>query len=140
MGAGIAQVAAAARWDVVLSDVSTDVAARALDRIDKRFSRLVEKGRMSKEDAGAATARIRVADGDDSFGECALVIEAVVEDLEAKIASLSRVARAAPADAVLASNTSSLSVTRIGEGVGAAERTIGMHFFNPVPLMPLVEV
>ena len=140
MGAGIAQVAAAAGWDVVLQDVNAEVARSAIAGIGKRFARLVEKGRMTGEEAAAATGRIRAAESVEDFGPCGLVIEAVAEKLEAKVATLGLVIPALPDDAIIASNTSSLSITRIGDGIGAPQRTIGMHFFNPVPLMPLVEV
>ncbi len=139
MGAGIAQVAAAAGWNVRLLDADAAIVARKIEEVGRNFARLVEKGRMAAAEAGAARERIRAAAASAEFAEAELVVEAIVEDLDAKVAALRPVAAAAPT-AILASNTSSLSIGRLGAALGAAPRTVGMHFFNPVPLMPLVEV
>ncbi|MBT8484315.1 MAG: 3-hydroxybutyryl-CoA dehydrogenase [Phycisphaerae bacterium] len=139
MGAGIAQVAAAGGWDVALQDVDVDTVTRAIASVRGRFDRLVEKGRMTADDAAAAGARLCVATPGDA-GQCALVIEAIVEDLDVKCAVLTPLVRHLPPEAIVATNTSSLSVTAIGAAIGLADRTVGMHFFNPAPLLPLVEV
>lgn len=139
MGAGIAQVAAAAGWTVRLLDADPAIVARKIEEVGRNFARLVEKGRMTAAEAEAARGRLVPVDAAAEFADAELVIEAIVEDLDAKVAALRPVAAAAPT-AILASNTSSLSIGRLGAALSAAPRTVGMHFFNPVPLMPLVEV
>ena len=140
MGAGIAQVAVTAGWDVELSDVNEATVGTAISGILKRLNRLVEKGRLTAAQRDDAARRIRVAAWPGSFSECELVIEAVFEDFQAKVEALAPIVSALPSDAIIASNTSSLSIGRIGEAIGRPDRTIGMHFFNPAPLMKLVEV
>lgn len=140
MGAGIAQVAAASGWTVHLADVDAAIVDKALAGVTRRFDRLVEKGRMTPEQRTAAAGRLNASTSAGGFGDCELVIEAVIEDMEAKCAVLADVVRHAGPRTAIATNTSSLSVSEIGQRVGAAERVVGMHFFNPVPLMPLVEV
>ncbi len=140
MGAGIAQTAAVAGWDVLLTDVDEATVARAIEGVLRRLDRLVEKGRLSGQQRREAAGRLVAARGIETLGSCDLVIEAVVEDLSTKIEVLRQVARVVPQACLLASNTSSLSITKIGLGAGEPARTVGMHFFNPVPRMPLVEV
>ncbi len=140
MGAGIAQTAATSGWTVRLTDVDEATAAAAVDRIAGRLDRLVEKGRLTPSQRDAARDRLHVAGAIDALADCDLVIEAVVEDLQTKIDVLSRVAKVVSGRCILASNTSSLSISRIALGIGEPARTVGMHFFNPVPLMPLVEI
>ncbi len=140
MGAGIAQVAACAGWNAYLIDASTDIAERARTGIRAQLTRLAEKGKLTADAADAVAARLRVVAEPAMLGECELLIEAIVEDLETKIKTVVGWIKHLPPTAICASNTSSLSVTRIGYGVGVPDRTVGMHFFNPVPLMPLVEV
>ena len=140
MGAGIAQLAAAHGCTVHLIDLSAEVLAKAVADIRKRYARSVEKGRMSTEDADAALARIRPSGAIEGLNDVELVIEAVVERLDVKHAVFASLEKATPPSAVLATNTSSLSVGRIAAGVGDPSRVIGMHFFNPAPIMPLVEV
>ncbi len=140
MGAGIAQVAAQRGWDVQLKDVRLDVASKAVTGIEARFGRLVEKGRMTSTERDAAVKRLHATDDPASFGDCELVVEAVLEDLELKSQVLMEAARHIRPNAVLATNTSSLSVAKLAYAIGAPDRLVGMHFFNPVPLMPLVEV
>ncbi len=140
MGAGIAQVAASSGWTVQLMDVDEPTVRAAIDGVRKRLDRLVEKGRMTADQRDAAVDRLRVAGSPRSFGACELVIEAVVEDLDAKTAVLRSAVEHLPGDAIIATNTSSLAVSRIGETLGEPHRTVGMHFFNPAPLMKLVEV
>ena len=140
MGTGIAQVAAAAGYDVLMFDARDGAAAAACDSIRKVFSTLVDKGRMSAEQAEKASARLHAAKGLEDFATSALVVEAIVESLDAKqqlFASLESIVGKA---CILATNTSSISITAIGARLTHPERLVGMHFFNPVPLMALVEV
>jgi len=140
MGAGIAQVAAAAGWSVRLKDVDEATVRSAIAGIETRFDRLVEKGRLRESDRGAAAARLHVAAGPDDLADCSLVVEAVVEKMDVKAKVLGELLPAIPDAAIIATNTSSLSVSELGERLGEAQRTVGMHFFNPAPLMKLVEV
>ena len=140
MGAGIAQVAAVAGWTARLRDVDAATAGAAIEGIGKRLDRLVEKGRMTAAERDAARGRLLVSATEDGLAGCSLVIEAVVEDLDVKASVLRALLAALPDDCVIATNTSSLSVTALGEAVGEPARTVGMHFFNPAPLLPLVEV
>jgi len=144
MGSGIAQVAAAAGHRVVLGDTNPSAVGKAIAAIAKSLARDVEKGRMEQSAADAALARISDA-GDfwatyDAFATCGLVIEAVLEDLAVKRALFSALENVVADDCILATNTSSLSVAAIGGGCKNAGRVIGIHFFNPAPVMPLVEI
>jgi 3-hydroxybutyryl-CoA dehydrogenase len=139
MGAGIAQVAATSGWTVTLIDQQPDIARDAVTRILARLDRLVEKGRLSAHKRDNVADRLHPGAIRDC-GACELVIEAIIEDLGAKCSALSEGLAACPERALIATNTSSLSVGAIGRGINAAHRVVGMHFFNPVPLMPLVEV
>ena len=145
MGTGIAQVAAAAGHRVVLTDSISGATDRAKANIAKSTDREVEKGRMTRDDADALLSRIGFRDrplGDD-FGvyeSCGLVIEAIVEDLPTKQSLFRGLERAVPNDAVLATNTSSLSVASIAAGCETGARVAGIHFFKPAPVMPLVEI
>ena len=140
MGAGIAQVAAVSGWTVELLDVDQPTVRTAIEGIHRRLDRLVEKGRLRSRQRDAAAQRLHTAGSPRSLSSCELVIEAVVEDLDVKTAVLRSVVERLPDDAIIATNTSSLSVGRLGEAIGEAHRTVGMHFFNPAPLMKLVEV
>jgi len=148
MGSGIAQVAASAGHPVVLADVDTAALTRAEAGMRKALVREVEKGRRVASDVDALLGRIRfitaAAPARQVFGDCGLVIEAIVEDLSAKqeaFGALDEAAPAAPApDAVLATNTSSLSITAVAAACRHPERVLGVHFFNPAPVMPLVEI
>ncbi len=141
MGRGIAQVAATAGYEVVLTDVSPGALDRARDEIRRSLRKGVEKGKLAAADAAAAEARLRTdPDAEAAAASADLVLEAVYEDLELKRDLLRRLGARAPAHAVLATNTSSLPVSRIAEASGRPDRVVGMHFFNPVPAMPLLEV
>ena len=145
MGTGIAQVAAAHGHPVVLADANGPAVLKARETIRRQFAREVEKGRMDAEAAETAGGLIEAATLEDGaglhkFAECDLVIEAIVEDLAVKRDAFARLEQATPPGAILATNTSSLSVTAIAGGLARPDRVIGMHFFNPVPLMPLVEI
>lgn len=142
MGAGIAQVAARAGHHVVLADAMPASIARARAGHIKALARDVEKEKRTREDADAVLARIHYAEGADhsAFAGCALVIEAVVEDLAVKRALFAQLERVVAPSAVLASNTSSLSIAAIAGACTHSGRVIGIHFFNPAPIMPLVEI
>jgi len=142
MGAGIAQVASQHGWIVQLMDVDDATVHQAIDSIRARFDRLVEKGRMTADDADAAKHRLHIAKAHANLASCELLIEAIVEDLDVKTQVLGNLLVDLPDDAIIATNTSSLSITQLSESLGedAKPRVVGMHFFNPAPLMKLVEV
>lgn len=140
MGAGIAQIAAVAGHRVLLFDTRMNAAERAKQSIASTLGALAAKNRMSHEAAAAAAGRIEPI---HAVGDCAnarLVIEAIVEDAEVKRELYRQLEVVVAPDAILASNTSSLSITALAAGLAHPERVVGMHFFNPAPLMPLVEV
>jgi 3-hydroxybutyryl-CoA dehydrogenase len=140
MGAGIAQVAVEAGFDVVGREVSDELGAAAAERIGHFLTRKVDKGQRTKAERDEAVARLRTTTALDDLADCDLVIEAIVEELGAKrelFAALERICRP---EAVLATNTSALSVTEIAAATATPARVVGMHFFNPAPLMPLVEI
>jgi 3-hydroxybutyryl-CoA dehydrogenase len=147
MGAGIAQLAATHGHTVVLEDADSNALMRATGSIMKALDRLVEKGRLTQEEAPAIRGRIDLSVADvsdssslDNFRDCALVIEAVVEKLDVKRSLFARLESVVADDAVLATNTSSLSITAIASGCRHPERVVGIHFFNPPTVMPLVEI
>ena len=140
MGTGIAQVAAVAGHTVLLFDARDGAAQAACDSIHKVLSTLVDKGRMTSEQATAAAARLHAASSLSEFKQAALVVEAIVENLDAKQHLFTSLEAIVTNDCVLATNTSSLSITSIGARLKYPARLVGMHFFNPVPLMALVEV
>lgn len=140
MGSGIAQVAALAGHPVLLHDLRSGAAADAIEGIRGQLRKQMEKGRLSHSACDAVAGRLRAADTLEALSDAALVVEAVVERLDVK-RDLFRQVEALVAEAtILATNTSSISVTAIGAGLRHPERLVGMHFFNPAPLMPLVEV
>jgi 3-hydroxybutyryl-CoA dehydrogenase len=140
MGRGIVQVAAAGGINVLMLDARPGAAQEARDFIEKMLNRAAEKGAISAADAAAATARVKVAQTIADFKGCHVVIEAIVENLDAKRALYAELEEIVAADCILATNTSSLSVTTIGAKLKRPQRFAGFHFFNPVPLMKLVEV
>ena len=140
MGAGIAQVAIEAGFDVVGREVSAELGDAAAGRIEHFLTRKVEKGQRTHEERDAAIARLHTTTDLAALAECDLVVEAIVEELQPKRVLFSELEAICRADAVLATNTSALSVTEIAAATRSPERIVGMHFFNPAPLMPLVEV
>ena len=144
MGSGIAQVAAAAGHDVVLGDANPTAVASALASLQQGLARDVEKGRLTADAAAALLAHVSDAGdlsrGFGAFARCGIVIEAVLEDLAVKRALFAGLEGSVAESCLLATNTSSLSVAAIGGGCRGAGRVIGIHFFNPAPLMPLVEI
>jgi 3-hydroxybutyryl-CoA dehydrogenase len=141
MGSGIAQVAAVAGHDVLVCDPDPKALSRGTLAIHKALAREVAKQRLDQSAADEIARRIRFAPlSYDAFALCGLVVEAIVEDLAVKRDAFRQLEAAVPADAVLATNTSSLSVTAVGAACERADRVLGVHFFNPAPLMPLVEI
>lgn len=139
MGAGIAQIAAVAGWTVRLTDIDPAFVARQIAGIAAQLAKLVEKGKITAQSRESTLSNLHACTDVAQLADCELLIEAVVEDLDAKVRIVGEAVRAAPR-AIIASNTSSLSITKIGQGIDRAPATVGMHFFNPVPLMPLVEI
>ena len=140
MGAGIAHVAALAGKSVVLADVSEDVAKKGLRTIEKNLGRQVEKGKVTAEARDAALARVATTADLGCFAEADLVVEAVVESEGVKRDLFGRLDGIVKPDGILASNTSSISISRLAAATKRPEKFIGMHFMNPVPVMSLVEV
>ena len=140
MCSGIAQIAAQAGRSVVLVDADHEALTRSEAQLAKVFRRLVEKGRLTQETAQEIEAQITRTTDLQALAQCDAVVEAIVEDLDAKTALLQMLETVVSETAVLATNTSSLSVTALASGCSHPERVIGLHFFNPAPLMALVEV
>jgi len=140
MGNGIAHVFAQAGWDTVLIDVAADPLARALKTIEANIARLVKKGAGSKEQGAETLGRIQTSTSFDAVKNADFVVEAATEDPEIKFQIFEDVDRLAPPATILASNTSSISITQIAAQTKRPAHVIGMHFMNPVPVMPLVEV
>lgn len=140
MGAGIAQVALEAGYTVIGREITAELGARAAERIGHFLTRKVDKGQLEAGARDAAVARLTTTTALTDLSPCELVIEAIVEELAPKRELFGELERICAADAVLATNTSALSVTEIAAATFSPERVVGMHFFNPAPLMPLVEV
>ena len=140
MGAGIAQVCLQAGLEVIGREVEPQLGEAARGRIDHYLSRGVEKERLTQEDKDAALGRLSLVTDLAELASCELVIEAAFEDLDVKRELFAELDRIAVPPAVLATNTSALSVTQIAEATQTPERVVGMHFFNPAPVLPLVEV
>jgi 3-hydroxybutyryl-CoA dehydrogenase len=140
MGHGIAQVSAASGYDVVLVDVAPQALERGISQIGKSLQKLESKGKLSAEEREKTLARIRPESRLDALQQADLVVEAVVERLEIKQGVLSELDRVCPAHVILATNTSSISITRLAAATQRPDKVIGMHFMNPVPLMQLVEI
>ena len=140
MGAGIAQLCLEAGLETVGREVTTELGDKARDRIEHFLTRKVEKGQLEHEARDAAVARLTTTTELGDLAGCDLVIEAIVEEIGPKRELFAELDRICPPEAVLATNTSALSVTEIAAATGGPERVVGMHFFNPAPLMPLVEI
>jgi 3-hydroxybutyryl-CoA dehydrogenase len=140
MGGGIAQVAAAAGFDVVLVDASLDLADRGKKKIAAALARQVEKGKMTQQASTTLLARVEPSAGVDDFRSCDFVIEAATESYELKVSLLKKIDAALAPGKWLASNTSSISLTKLAAATSRPDRVIGMHFMNPPPVMKLVEV
>jgi 3-hydroxybutyryl-CoA dehydrogenase len=140
MGNGIAHVFARSGFPVVLCEVEQRFLDRGLETIRKNLSREAEKGKISQEEAQSALQRIQGTLERSSLGACEFVVEAATERFEIKRSLFQELDRLLPPGAILASNTSSISITKLAAQTGRPDRVIGMHFFNPVPVMKLVEV
>lgn len=140
MGSGIAQVSAQAGWDVVLRDVTDEALNRGLDGIRASYDKFVGKGKLEAADADAAIARITATTDLDAAADADIVVEAVFEKLEVKHEIFRALDKIVRPDAVLASNTSAIPITKIAAATEHPERVVGVHFFSPVPMMQLVEL
>jgi 3-hydroxybutyryl-CoA dehydrogenase len=140
MGNGIAHVCAAAGLDVVMIDVSRDALAKGRATVEKNMARQVQKGSLTEDARGAALGRLKESDALDAAKNATVVIEAASENADLKFKLFGELDRIAPADAILATNTSSISITEIAARTKRPAQVIGMHFMNPVPVMQLVEV
>jgi 3-hydroxybutyryl-CoA dehydrogenase len=140
MGAGIAQLGIEAGYEVVGREVTDELGERARERISHFLQRKVDKEQLTAEAREEALGRLSLTTWLSDLGGCDLVIEAIVEDLGAKLGLFAELEGIVRSDAVLATNTSALSVTEIAAATSTPERVVGMHFFNPAPLMPLVEI
>lgn len=140
MGNGIAQTAASAGFDVVMCDVKAEFVERGLANISKSLDRFVKKETMTEQQKAEVLGRIRTNTELDGLKGCSLIVEAATENFEIKRQIFEKLDSICPADAILSSNTSSISITKIAAVTKRPDKVIGMHFFNPVPLMKLVEV
>jgi 3-hydroxybutyryl-CoA dehydrogenase len=140
MGSGIAQVSAQAGYDVVLRDVTEEALARGLGGISASYEKFVAKGKLTAAEAEAALARIATTTDLDAVGEADIVVEAVFEKIEVKQEIFRALDKIAKQDAVLASNTSAIPITKIAAVTERPERVVGTHFFSPVPMMQLCEL
>jgi 3-hydroxybutyryl-CoA dehydrogenase len=140
MGAGIAQVSIQAGFETVGREVNDELGERGRATIERYLARGVDKGRMSSDERDAALARLALTTDLEDLADCDLIIEAVLEELPLKREVFGTLDQVTRPDAVLATNTSALSVTEIAEETSHPERVVGMHFFNPAPVLPLVEI
>ena len=140
MGNGIAQVAACAGYEVLMIDLEQSYVESGMSSIEKSLSKLVSKGRMSQEEADSALARVRTSTRKKSASDCDLIIEAIPEIPDLKFSTFSELDGICKSSAILASNTSSISIDEIAAATNRPDRVIGMHFMNPVPIMKLVEI
>jgi 3-hydroxybutyryl-CoA dehydrogenase len=140
MGAGIAQVAARAGFEVIMRDVADEFLARGVKAIDKSLQRDVDKERLSADEKSAIMARIKTTTDIGALSDAFMVVEAATEDLAIKTEIFKSLDKVAKPDAILASNTSSISITKLGAVTRRPDKAIGMHFMNPVPVMKLVEI
>ncbi len=140
MGNGIAQVAASAGYEVLMVDIKQEYVEKGINTIKKSLGKLVAKERISQSDADSAIARIKLSTERNDCHDVDLVVEAVPEILELKIEIFAELDKICKADCILASNTSSISISTIADATSRPDKVIGMHFMNPVPIMKLVEI
>lgn len=140
MGRGITQVMAQAGVVVTMIDRNSDALTQAIGAIEHNFERAVDRGRLTEDDSNLALSLIDTDTGLDAVRSADLVVEAIIEDFDAKAALFRELDGLAPERSVLASNTSSISITSLGAATNRSDRVVGMHFFNPVPVMSLVEI
>lgn len=140
MGSGIVEVVARAGYNVVVREISEEILQQGLERVRRSMSKAVERGKLSRAEMDAALGRIHGTVAMEDFADRDLVIEAVVEKMDVKKEVFRQLDAIAPAHAILASNTSSLSITELASVTQRPGQVVGMHFFNPVPVLPLLEV
>jgi 3-hydroxybutyryl-CoA dehydrogenase len=140
MGAGIAQISAQSNYPVVVSEINEELLNKGLKIIDKTLAKSVEKGKLAEQDKAAIQSRVKGTTKVEDLADCDLIIEAAVENMDLKKKIFADLDRICPPHAVLATNTSCLSVTEIAMATKRPDQVIGMHFFNPVPVMKLLEV
>jgi 3-hydroxybutyryl-CoA dehydrogenase len=140
MGNGIAQTAASAQYDVIICDVSQEMVDRGVANVSKSLDRFVKKETINEEQKAAIMGRIRTTTDLNDLSGCSLIVEAATENFDIKKQIFQKLDDICPADTILSSNTSSISITKIAAVTKRPDKVIGMHFFNPVPLMKLVEV
>lgn len=140
MGNGIAQVCAASGYSVVMNDIAQAALDRGMQTMASSLERMVNRQKMSAEDKAATLSRVRTSTDMQAIGDCDLVIEAATENADVKLKIFGNIDAAAKAGAIIASNTSSISITRLAAATRRPALVIGMHFFNPVPVMALVEI
>lgn len=140
MGAGIAQVSSQSGYQVVISEINDELLKKGLNAIGKQLAKAVEKGKLTEEEKGNILERLKGTTKLDDFSDCDLVVEAAVENMDIKKKVFAELDRVCPARTVLATNTSCLSITEISTATKRPDKVIGTHFFNPVPVMKLLEV
>jgi len=140
MGNGIAQTAATKNFDVIVCDIKDEFLQKAIGNIEKSLDRFVKKETITEDDKKSALGRIKTTANLEELKNCGLIVEAATENFEVKKQIFQTLDAACPAETILASNTSSISITKIAGVTNRADKVIGMHFFNPVPLMKLVEI
>lgn len=140
MGNGITQAFAVAGYDVTMTDVAEAALQKAVNTISASLDRLIKKDKMTADEKAAAMGRVKTASDVAALKDCDLIVEAATENLELKLKIFRQLDSLAPAETVLASNTSSISITRLAAATKRPDKVIGMHFFNPVPVMQLIEL
>ena len=140
MGSGISQVAALTGYDIVMQDVSDEATSRGLGTIDKSLQRLVDREKITADAKDAAIRKIRTTTDLSDLADCDLVIEAATENMDLKLDLFEEIDKVSRPETIIASNTSSLSLTKLASVSNRPDKVIGMHFFNPVPMMALVEI
>jgi 3-hydroxybutyryl-CoA dehydrogenase len=140
MGAGIVQASAQKGYEVVVSEINDELLKKGLAFIDSRLAREVEKERMSSQDKDAVTGRIKGTTDMKDFQACDLIVEAVIENIELKKKVFAELDKICPKETILATNTSCLSIIDIARATGRLDKVLGLHFFNPVPIMKLLEI
>ncbi len=140
MGNGIAQLAASNGYEVVMYDIKPELVERGVQNISKSLDRFVKKETITEDGKNEILRKIRATNDFDNFKDCSLVVEAAVENFEVKKGIFQELDRLTAPEAILATNTSSISITKIAATTARPEKIVGMHFFNPVPLMKLVEI
>lgn len=140
MGSGIAQTAAVAGYNVIMQDISEEAVKKGRDKIEENLTRLVNKGKLPPEEKSAAMGRLKITTGLKDAAACDFVIEAASENIEIKKGIFKSLDEICGESTIIASNTSSISITELGAATKRADRVIGMHYFNPVPVMKLLEI